>query len=211
MDWLLSGYWPWWASALAFGLFIVSVWLIENRLFGVSSHYHRVLDRESDDARALRDLERRDPDAIEDALLRATLEEFGPEAVAAFEQEMARDDEVEEVVAQPRSPLSLGVSAVFLTMLVAGGAIGALLTGSWELRTDLGPLHQALTGGGAITWLVLVIGGVLIGFGTRMAGGCTSGHGLSGCSRLQPGSLVATASFFGTAVGVSFLLEALAR
>ena len=42
---------------------------------------------------------------------------------------------------------------------------------------------------------LLVAGGVLVGFGTRMGGGCTSGHGVCGISRLSPRSLVATASF----------------
>ena len=59
--------------------------------------------------------------------------------------------------------------------------------------------------------VVLAVGGVLVGVGTRMAGGCTSGHGLSGCSRLQPSSLIATASFFGTGIVVSFLLHALVK
>lgn len=54
--------------------------------------------------------------------------------------------------------------------------------------------------------VVLFVGGVLVGFGTRLAGGCSSGHGLHGCGRLYPVSLVATAVFFGTAVAVSFLL-----
>lgn len=210
MDWLLAGYWPWWACAIVFGVFVVGVWLIEQRLFGVSGHYARVLDGDRPEDRALRELER-DPNALEDALLRATLEEFGPEAVEAFEQEMARDDAATEAVAQPRAPLSLSVSAVFLGMLVVGGALGALLSGTWKARLDLGPLHQMLTGGGVLSLLVLFAGGILVGFGTRMAGGCTSGHGLSGCSRLQPGSLAATASFFGTAVAISFLLEALVR
>jgi uncharacterized membrane protein YedE/YeeE len=53
---------------------------------------------------------------------------------------------------------------------------------------------------------VLFGGGMLVGFGTRLAGGCSSGHGLSGCGRLRPVSLLATAVFFGTAVLVSFLL-----
>jgi uncharacterized membrane protein YedE/YeeE len=57
--------------------------------------------------------------------------------------------------------------------------------------------------------LTLFFGGALVGFGTRMSGGCTSGHGLSGCGRLQPASLAATAVFFGVAIGVSFLLERL--
>ena len=46
----------------------------------------------------------------------------------------------------------------------------------------------------------------MVGFGTRMSGGCSSGHGLTGCSRLHPVSLVATAVFFAAAAAVSTLL-----
>jgi len=56
---------------------------------------------------------------------------------------------------------------------------------------------------------VLLLGGVLVGFGTRMAAGCTSGHGLCGVSRLQTGSLVTTASFFGVGIATSFALRGL--
>jgi uncharacterized membrane protein YedE/YeeE len=45
-------------------------------------------------------------------------------------------------------------------------------------------------------FLIMVVGGFLVGFGTRYAGGCTSGHGILGLSALQWPSLVATASFF---------------
>jgi hypothetical protein len=45
-------------------------------------------------------------------------------------------------------------------------------------------------------FLLLVVGGFLVGFGTRYARGCTSGHGILGLSVLQWPSLVATASFF---------------
>lgn len=44
--------------------------------------------------------------------------------------------------------------------------------------------------------VILVIGGLLIGFGTRYAGGCTSGHAISGISNLQPASLLAVVGFF---------------
>jgi hypothetical protein len=53
---------------------------------------------------------------------------------------------------------------------------------------------------------MLLAGGALVGFGTRMAGGCTSGHGMCGVSRFQKGSLLATAAFFGTGVVTSLLL-----
>ena len=56
---------------------------------------------------------------------------------------------------------------------------------------------------------MLVVCGFLIGYGAKLAGGCTSGNGLSGNAVLSPASLVATATFFGTAIAVSFLIEAL--
>lgn len=49
---------------------------------------------------------------------------------------------------------------------------------------------------GGMGWLLLVIGGFLVGFGTRYAGGCTSGHAISGLSNLQLPSLVAVIGFF---------------
>jgi uncharacterized membrane protein YedE/YeeE len=45
-------------------------------------------------------------------------------------------------------------------------------------------------------FILMIIGGFLVGFGTRYAGGCTSGHAISGMSNLQPASLVATIGFF---------------
>jgi uncharacterized protein len=48
-------------------------------------------------------------------------------------------------------------------------------------------------------WTVL-IGGLLVGFGTVLGSGCTSGHGVCGISRLSPRSLVATALFIGSGV-----------
>ncbi|THH37983.1 YeeE/YedE family protein [Neolewinella litorea] len=47
-----------------------------------------------------------------------------------------------------------------------------------------------------LNWLFLVVGGFLIGFGTRWAGGCTSGHAISGLANLQLPSLVAVIGFF---------------
>ncbi len=66
--------------------------------------------------------------------------------------------------------------------------------------------RELVTANPTLMICVLFVGGVLVGFGTRLAGGCSSGHGLSGCGRLRPVSMVATAIFFGTAVVVSFLL-----
>lgn len=48
------------------------------------------------------------------------------------------------------------------------------------------------------TWPILVIAGLLVGFGTRLGSGCTSGHGVCGISRLSMRSIVATLTFMAT-------------
>ena len=56
-------------------------------------------------------------------------------------------------------------------------------------------------------WLLLAVSGLLIGFGTRYGGGCTSGHAITGLSTLQFPSLIATAAFFATGIlSANFLL-----
>ncbi|MCB9248862.1 MAG: YeeE/YedE family protein [Ignavibacteriales bacterium] len=54
--------------------------------------------------------------------------------------------------------------------------------------------------------LTLLLGGFLVGFGTRYAGGCTSGHSITGLSMLQLSSLIATISFFIGGLIFTFLL-----
>ena len=97
--------------------------------------------------------------------------------------------------------------AALLVSIFAGGWIAATRSGRFELRFDMGEgFRDIVTGNSTAMICVLFVGGVLVGFGTRLAGGCSSGHGLSGCGRLRPVSILATAVFFGTAVVVSFLL-----
>ena len=55
------------------------------------------------------------------------------------------------------------------------------------------------------SWVTTVGGGLLVGFGTRQGGGCTSGHGVCGVARLSIRSIAATAIFMATAVVVVFL------
>ncbi len=61
------------------------------------------------------------------------------------------------------------------------------------LPTDIFSWQVLLSGRGLI---FMALGGFLVGFGTRYANGCTSGHSISGLSNMQVGSLVATISFF---------------
>ncbi len=56
------------------------------------------------------------------------------------------------------------------------------------------------------SWFILVIGGFLVGFGTRWAGGCTSGHAISGLSNLQLPSLIAVIGFFIGGLIMTFII-----
>ena len=53
----------------------------------------------------------------------------------------------------------------------------------------------------------LVVAGLLVGFGTRMGNGCTSGHGVCGLGRLSGRSLAAVATFMATAIATTFVVR----
>ena len=88
---------------------------------------------------------------------------------------------------------------------LVGGALAAALLGTGPAASGYGDLGSVL--GPALLAPVLLATGVAMGYGARWAGGCTSGHGLSGCSAGSPDSLAATATFFSAAVAVTLLLH----
>ena len=94
----------------------------------------------------------------------------------------------------------------FLAGLVLSGFLSSVAGGGWSPTWDMGMLDSTFHPGvlGKIGWTLA--GGFLIGVGTRMAGGCTSGHGIFGLSNLEPASLVATISFLGAGMATSFLV-----
>ena len=57
------------------------------------------------------------------------------------------------------------------------------------------------------SWALIVVAGLLVGFGARLGGGCTSGHGVCGVARLSKRSIVATVVFVGAAVMVVALMR----
>jgi uncharacterized protein len=109
----------------------------------------------------------------------------------------------------------IGLSAVLLMLLtgrVAGisGILGGLLNPrnveiGWRVAFIAGlilaPLIAARLGYPMpspqmpASWTVIVGAGLLVGFGTRLAGGCTSGHGICGTARLSARSIAATVTF----------------
>lgn len=56
-------------------------------------------------------------------------------------------------------------------------------------------------------WPLLVVAGLLVGFGTRLGSGCTSGHGICGVARLSPRSIVATALFMFSGFATVFIVR----
>lgn len=121
--------------------------------------------------------------------------------------------------------LLIGLATTLMLLLngrIAGisGIVGGLLTrnGSevgWRAMFVVGLLLGAfvymLATGGALpvrieaSLPVVVVAGLLVGFGTRLGSGCTSGHGVSGIARFSKRSIVATSVFMGAGIVTVFL------
>jgi uncharacterized membrane protein YedE/YeeE len=120
--------------------------------------------------------------------------------------------------------LLIGLAVTLMLLLngrIAGisSIVGGLVTPKagdtgWRVAFVVGLLLGALAyilavGGPAVEVLasppIILIGGLLVGFGTRLGSGCTSGHGLCGMARLSRRSMVATAVFFCVAMLTVFL------
>jgi uncharacterized membrane protein YedE/YeeE len=120
-----------------------------------------------------------------------------------------------------------GWNLVFVLGIALGGWIGAQLLStpgaaveaSAALRADLAGLGlaepQGLMPAQLASWtalatprgfITLVVGGLLVGFGARWAGGCTSGHAITGLANLELPSLAAVLGFFAGGLIMTFLL-----
>jgi len=205
----MEPYLPWWAAATLLALITLGFYLLLKRPLGVSGSWTRVIQwkddavlSEAEDSFALQ------PKIFEDALMAATIQEFGEHEVMLYiESRHKHKPTVEEAPKEALARTPWTAHLVFLLMLIVGGFIGATLKGSAGIQFDLGELHTNLFGSGFSRIMTLFVGGLLVGFGTQLGGGCTSGHGLSGVSRLVPASLIATGAFFGTAIIISLSIH----
>ncbi|REG85514.1 hypothetical protein DFP81_10244 [Marinomonas pollencensis] len=77
---------------------------------------------------------------------------------------------------------------IFLLGLIIGGSAYGILT---QQTTPFPEIRSP--------WL-MILSGLLVGYGTRLGNGCTSGHGVCGLARLSPRSIVATATFISCAI-----------
>ncbi|MGX4690889.1 YeeE/YedE family protein [Streptomyces sp. JNUCC 63] len=214
----MSTYWPWWAGAIGLALVTIYYTLTTDRSFGMSSAWDRVLHWRRERRLERMEEEFTDERALADALAAATAEHFGTGAGAPVAPQLPYGDSQppppdgertahESPSVTNQRPAPLVTQAALLVSVFLGGLIAAFTSGRFQIRYDMGPGFRDLITADPVAMIALLfLGGVLVGFGTRLAGGCSSGHGLNGCGRLRPVSIVATAVFFGTAVGVSFLL-----
>jgi uncharacterized membrane protein YedE/YeeE len=83
----------------------------------------------------------------------------------------------------------------FLLGIVLGGFVVSLLSGTFSLTTSMGMFDARVTDAFGPKVLWFIGGGVLLGFGSRLANGCTSGHGIVGTALLAKSSWLATATF----------------
>jgi uncharacterized membrane protein YedE/YeeE len=117
---------------------------------------------------------------------------------------------------------SLGLMLLIGRIAGISGVLGGVLTqapGQWGWRPAF--LTGLVLGGAALLLLfppafpteavrslpVLAVAGALVGFGTRLGGGCTSGHGVCGMSRLSTRSIVATLTFMVAGVAAVYLFD----
>lgn len=173
--------WPWYVAGPLIGLFPALLLILGNRMFGVSSN------------------------------LRHLCAAVTPRGSGYFGYDWKRE----------------GWNLAFAAGILTGGFIAGTLLGSPEpvaiadeTRASLASLgvqrFDGLAPADLFSWrallswrgiLLIVGGGFLVGFGTAYAGGCTSGHGLSGLADLQLPSLIALAGFFiGGIIGTFALL-----
>ncbi|HXM62819.1 MAG TPA: YeeE/YedE thiosulfate transporter family protein [Terriglobales bacterium] len=176
--------WPWYLAGPVIGLFVPALLILGNKMFGVSSNLRHLCS----------------------AIL--------PGKLDYFRYDWKR-------------------TGLWNLLFVAGILVGGFLASHWEGTQYVaisGQTRFALTRLGIhdffglaprelFTWSALltlkgfvcvILGGFLVGFGTAYAGGCTSGHAISGLADLQLSSLIAVVGFFaGGLVATYFILPLL--
>lgn len=166
---LLTRPWPWWAAGALIGLIVPALLILGNKHFGISSN------------------------------LRHICAACFPANIKFFQYDWKKE--------------------IWNFFFVGGIVAGAVIASVWLKNPDPVQIHPALARDLAaqgvtqidgllpaqlFSWeslltarglILMVAGGFLIGFGTRYAGGCTSGHSIMGLSNLQRPSLIATIAF----------------
>jgi hypothetical protein len=89
--------------------------------------------------------------------------------------------------------------------IVVGGFLATILGSGFHLRSGYESLRHVWPLAAVIA--VVAVGATVMGYGARMAGGCTSGHGICGTAQRSPASWAVTATFMSAAVVVTLVLR----
>lgn len=92
--------------------------------------------------------------------------------------------------------------------IFVGGMLATVLGDGIDTRTGYDAMFEAGWSKPVVA-IVVFLAAIVMGYGARMAGGCTSGHGICGTAQRSPASWAATATFVGTAIIVTFVLTSL--
>ena len=121
--------------------------------------------------------------------------------IRAFNKKKVDDNEYYQ---KNRPEIDWGM--MLLLGIVIGAFVSSLLSGDFKIQT-LPPMWEGeISDSFGLRILAAFAGGVLLGIGSRWAGGCTSGHGISGTSQLSIISWVAAIAFFVGGIAAAFLI-----
>ncbi|WP_455198078.1 YeeE/YedE family protein [Kaarinaea lacus] len=187
-------YWPWWLGGLALAGLTIFFRLATSKPLGVSGSWLQVTTwrKQREKARAEKAITQ-DTSAASNAMMAAALAEFGEDAL-----DDAITDSAEVAPAQSKpvaTPAPWTAHLLFLVCMFCGGLLWAFYTGNFHIQMQLSELHTQLSGTGWKMFFVLFIGGLFVGIGTQMAGGCSSGLGLCGCANLSRDRMIGTVFF----------------
>ena len=172
--------WPWWLGGICIGLMVPLLLIAGNRHFGMSSSLRHICAATIPTKTAYF---KYDWKAHQWNLMLATGVIIGGFIAGAL----------------LRNPHAVAISVNTKASLAALG----INDFSGYMPPELFSIDQLLTVRG---FMFIIIGGFLVGFGTRYANGCTSGHSIMGLSLLNLGSLVATLGFFAGGLLMTHLL-----
>jgi uncharacterized protein len=199
-------YWPGWFSGVVLSALIVAYFWVTGRLVASSGRVTKVIDRLRHGPQPECSARPAELAELAEALRLASVEAFGAAAVEASLAEQASEPAPPARELRPRAQLNWIAHLAFLVGMLIGGRVSRPLA---PLQWTLGDGVWSGVVPPALLPYLLLVAGVLVGFGTRMAGGCPIGHGLCGMARGQAGSWAAGLAFFGAGVGFVLVLGVL--
>lgn len=196
-------YLPWWGGALGLASVAIGFHYSVGKPFGFSGTLEKIIYPKETTLAAEADAFFSNSSEQE---LTALLEAATQNAMQASAKALS----IEPAAPAPLSKghdLSAGAWGYLSQILfVLGILLGGLLD-FWLSSPTLLALSPASDGHPLKPILACIAGGLLVGFGTRLGGGCTSGHGLFGCGQGQIASVLATCLFLSTAIATTFALH----